>query len=189
MNYPTRYYIDDKSIPGDQFDYPMVITTDRTVEEVWNKLIDVIAVEGYGINRLDKENGIYISDRVSFETVTHLDEKGNLENENAYFVIPKVYFQWLKGVNLDKVQKSILLYPELKTAVYNVRVRSNNNGKTFVNVNIVNPVFSGGTIPGTYSVIRSDSLQSKIYGDLPSRMWETAKSTGALEQYIIDMIK
>lgn len=186
---PTRFFVDEKSIPDEQFDYPMVVTTDRNENEVWAKLVDLIAVEGYGIQRLDRENGIYISDVVTLGDFTFVNDRGQLENPDAMFVIPKVYYQVM---DRDRVKESRQIYPVLGKASYNVRIRKNNSGETFVNVNIVNLSYSGGRLIYFPSKIREITEADISFNDgesIPDDIWDSAKSTGRLEAYIIDMIK
>ncbi|MDN5479877.1 MAG: hypothetical protein L0G39_23360 [Chryseobacterium sp.] len=90
-------------------------------EQVWDKLVDYMAVNGFNIKIIDKQSGLVVSEDYSFtNNQTHADKNGNIINPNAYVIVRDV-----------------------KPAEYimgqaNIRIKDNSNGGSTVNVNIVN---------------------------------------------------
>ena len=117
-----------KVIPlkGRYLEGPMIETTNKPFDEVWNNLIDVLATEGFPIKLLDKENGLVVSERTSLRSdYTFEDKEGKLENYNAYLVFPTI-----SNGGFTRV------YPSGITGVANIRIRDMGNGKTKINPNL-----------------------------------------------------
>lgn len=75
---------------------PLMITTTKSVDEVWSKVIDLFAIKGLSIKIIDKLSGLLTSDPFSFLGKNTIEtETGTLINTSAWVVstIP----------NLDKI--------------------------------------------------------------------------------------
>ncbi len=73
-----------------------MITTTKSVDEVWSKVIDLFAIKGLSIKIIDKLSGLLTSDPFSFLGKNTIEtETGTLINTSAWVVstIP----------NLDKI--------------------------------------------------------------------------------------
>lgn len=111
-----------KPLRGSYYDSekPFTITTTKSVDEVWSKVIDLFATKGLAIKIIDKSSGLITSEKYSFlGTNTTETENGTLTNPSAWVVctVPK----------LDKL-----------AGAWNVRVKSDGAGKTIININITN---------------------------------------------------
>lgn len=119
----TDYFIKLKS--NYQRD-PYVITTSKTKNEVWNKIIELFATKGIPIHMIDKDSGLIISQVMSFiSNYTYEDPDGNLIKPNAY-IITERYKPSLNSPDLTEL-----------TAQWNIFV-SESDGKTKINVNLLN---------------------------------------------------
>lgn len=155
-----------KAIPikGTYLEKPFIVYTDKTIDEVWSKVIDIFATKGITIKIIDKASGLIVTEDYSFlksytfETVT-----GKPANPNAMVVCSRI----VNGLGDHMI-------PEKITGSWNVRVKSE-NGKTVININITNLVASRYFPPSQYTV------KQTLYLDV--------KSTGKFEEQIAEMIK
>lgn len=186
----TMTRIQGEMSPSDQFEYPFVITTDRPANEVWERLVDVIAVEGYPIDRLDKENGLFVTGTLKEIPYTFQSKSGKLMDPEAHLVLPHIKFQETNSSG-RKVRASYTLYPDTLSMKMNVRIRPKKDGGTFVNVNLQNIYSKGahyivkrpkGYIPNDTTTIYMPLAANKVN-------WEGTKSTGVLEEFITESIK
>ncbi|PWJ53910.1 hypothetical protein CLV98_12026 [Dyadobacter jejuensis] len=176
------------STPRQSFTYPIHTETTASFEEVWAKLVDIIAINGYKVDRLDKQNGIFVAKIYRGAPYSIADDNGRNTDENAFVVVPKIKFQSLKG---RKVKSTRLIHPDSVNYEVNVRIRANGLNGTMINVNIPRIQIGGGyysyrqvspSFPKDTIILKIPMLLDPIY-------WSTTKSTGVLEKYIIDAIK
>lgn len=159
-----------KTVPiqGNYAGSPYEVVTDKSKEEVWDNLIDLFAKKGLPIKLIDKSSGLIISEK-SLLTHTHeLPKGGGLSDKTAYVVLPKV---------INKANNKVVKY-SIVTGDWNVRIKEV-NGKTVVNVNLLNIVSSPITATGSPG-------SPYGYGE-----WtiQDGKSTGVFEKMIADTIK
>lgn len=134
----------------------------------WDNIIDFFAENGIPIKNIDKQSGLIISDEFYLSPIhiTGENENGNLINPNAW--IASGY--WQNGPHQLGPHKNIT--PKCKVT-FLVRIREGNNGKIFVNLNVIdcNHYFIGN-------------------GSLPSHNWRfvDAQSTGVFEKDLIQRI-
>ena len=139
--------------------------TSSPINEVWNKVIDFFAENNIPIATLEKESGIIVASNVTikYPLCAMEDEYGDLTNKNAWFAFPYVR----KGCN-HKV-----------TCSFNVRVRDNGDGKTYISVNVSN-------ISGEYQVeFINNFLQKQLTQYTPI----TCEPTGNFEKALLKLFK
>lgn len=111
---------------GSYLDKPYQIYSDKSKDEVWNKIIELFSTKGISIKLIDKNSGLILSERTSFlSDYSYENDDGSLRNPNALVVCDKVVWQ------------GVLQYPEQVTGEWNIRVVES-SGKTLINVNLVN---------------------------------------------------
>lgn len=154
---------------------PIFHFSDRSYDEVWDKLVDFFAQKGYSISLLDKASGIIISGNHRFDATIEKKE-GGLEDPEAFIVVPKtssinsLQLVAVSGGQYDSKKKISVTYP-----VYgemNVRIKKTNSG-TSINTNIVNVYYES---IGSNKIIVKNRLNGY-------------RSTGILEKFIADQIK
>lgn len=118
---------------------PFLVKSDKSFDQVWDKLIDLFAQNGLSIKLIDRSSGLIISD-YSAILATWEDKDNDLVHDNAYVVIPKY-----KNKNLQAYvpivgtyyKKSDLKKPVILRGEWNVRVKKDADGSS-INVNLVN---------------------------------------------------
>lgn len=143
------------------------IETSSSFDEVWNRVIDFFAASNIPIATLEKASGIIVAHNVNISStsVSVENEQGIIGDKNAWFVFP-----YEKNVIGGRVQCS-----------FNVRVRTQENGKTYVSVNL-------GGISGYKSIKFLNTLtfrQEIIEQTVPS----TCYSTGKFENDLLNLFK
>lgn len=143
------------------------VETNSSFDDVWNRVIDFFAMSNIPIATLEKASGIIVATNVNIPktAVSVENEQGILVDKNAWFVFP-----YEKNVIGGRVQCS-----------FNVRVRAQDNGKTFVSVNL-------GGIAGYKSIKFLNTLtfrQEVIEQVVPSACY----STGKFENDLLNMFK
>lgn len=110
---------------------PYIIEVNKPKQEVWDKVVDMMIQKGWSIKLMDTQSGLIISDRIRFgnNDFTTEDQNGRLVNEDAYLVFERCS---LKSA-IEEVDRSV----QTAFAEWNVRV-TEKEGKTYVNVNLVN---------------------------------------------------
>ena len=101
---------------------PFTISTTKSIDEVWSKVIDLFATKGLSIKIIDKASGLITSESFSFiGKNTNETETGTLTDPSAWIVcsVP----------NPGQVDGS-----------WNVRIKKDEIGKTVININITNLV-------------------------------------------------
>ena len=162
---------------------PIQITTDKSVEYVWDKLVDVFAQKGLPIKIIDRSSGLIVSDKSLLKTTIE-ESNGQLQDNTAWIVVPKQHDASLNrtvaitGTTSGPYSKQLI--PRDVTGEWNVRVKKLENGTTVINVNIVNLTFSDyvATGLGTPGYYKELPLNASLY-----------KSTGVFERLITDLIK
>lgn len=153
-----------KTIPikGKYLDKPYEVISDKSKEQVWDKIIDFFAQKGLSIRIIDKSSGLIISDKTAL-TWTFEDSKGNLINPDAWIVIEK---------SIDPGPNK-LIKPASVSGDWNIRIKELPDNKTSINVNLVNIKAKSG-YQGKYAANEYDIK---------------ALSTGNFEKLITDQIK
>lgn len=163
-------------IKGNYPPTPIYYMSDKTYDEVWDKLVDLFAQNGYSISLLDKASGIIISGNYAFDATIE-NKDGSLLDPGAYIVVPKTgainsvnQFVALSGGYYDTKTKKVITSPVY--GVMNVRIKKTNSG-TAINTNLVNIYYE-----------ISDAKKSLIKTPI-----KDYRSTGVLEKFIADQIK
>jgi hypothetical protein len=113
-------------LKGNYEEKPFEIYTDKSVDEVWNNIIELFSTKGISIKLIDKSSGLIVSEKTSFtNSYTIEDNQGKPKNPSAYVVCDKVVWQ------------TVTYEPVYVTGEWNIRVVSKNN-KTLINVNLLN---------------------------------------------------
>ena len=148
---------------GKYLQTPYIVESDKSKDQVWQNIIDFFGQKGIGIKIIDRSSGLITTDayRMPF---TYEDSKGNLVDKGAYLVISKIVSHGFNGAT------STTLEPYYVTAEWNIIIKEE-NGKTLININIVNP---------KYSDISRTNEPFSTGGCL---------STGVFEKTIADIIK
>jgi hypothetical protein len=149
-------------LKGMYLDKPYEIVSEKTKDQVWDKLIDFFAQKGLSIRIIDRSSGLIISDKSAL-TYSLEDSKGNLIDPTAWIAIEKVY-----NVGANKI-----ITPSSVSGDWNVRIKELPNNKTSINVNLVN--------------IKAKQVSVSKYGVAEFEI--KAKSTGNFEKLIAEQIK
>lgn len=143
------------------------IETNSSFDDVWNRVIDFFAESNIPVATLEKASGIIVASNVNIpETLVSVEsEQGTIRDNNAWFVFP--YEKHLIGGRAE--------------CSFNVRVREQGNGKTYISVNL-------GGIVGYKSVeflntltLRKDVIKQVV----PSQCY----STGKFERDLLNLFK
>jgi|ERR1035437_11202409 hypothetical protein len=162
FSFLTGCAIKTTPIKGTYLDKPYAIISDKSKDQVWDKIIDFFAQKGLSIKIIDRSSGLIISDKSAL-TWTFEDSKGKLINPNAWIVIEK---------SIDPGPNKIIK-PSSVAGDWNVRIKELPNNKTSINVNLVN--------------IKAKRAYASKYGI--SEYEIKALSTGNFEKLISDQIK
>jgi hypothetical protein len=160
------------SFMGDYPKTPYIIKTDKSFNDVWENIIDLLAMTGMSVKMIDKENGIIISEITDMANVTSFEnEDGSLMNPNA-FVAAESYEYPMNTFSIGSLLCS-----------WNIRVKDKNDFRIImVNLTFKSIVVNGHTWADTYDVTKYPSYYKPE--DYPPGI----KSTGVFEQSIIDFI-
>lgn len=120
----------------------------RSKDAVWESIIDFFAVKGIPIKLIDRSSGLIISDR-SEMTYTHENSKGELMDKTAWIVLEKT---------IDPGSRKIIKFYNV-TAEWNIRIKDS-DGKTSINVNLVNPTHTAFFGEGKVVGFKQGSFQS-----------------------------
>jgi len=105
---------------------PIITSSDKSFDKVWDNTVDYFAQHGIPIKIIDKASGLIVSDKAklswSFE-----DKNGKLLRPDAYVVLKK-----MTGDYSDKPFK-----PDEVTGEWNIRIKPVGTG-TSINVNLYN---------------------------------------------------
>lgn len=145
---PNLYHI-----KGSYLNKPYQIYSDKSKDEVWNKIIELFSSQGIAIKLIDKNSGLILSERTSFlSDYSYENDDGSLQNPNAFVVCDKVVWQ------------TVLQYPKQVTGEWNIRVVEN-SGKTLINVNLVNIQVIFSTNPALEGTGKSTGKYERIVAD------------------------
>ncbi len=151
-------------IKGNYPSTPIIYTSEKTKDAIWDNLIDFFAQNGLSIKIIDRSSGLIIASSTAL-VWTYEDKKGVVYNKTAWVVLPKMYDQ-----GQDKVLK-----PDAVTGEWNVRLKET-DGKTSININLVNIQEIHYAVSGYYG----HSQETKALA---------GRTTGKFEQMIYDRIK
>ena len=142
-NTPTEYY------------------SDRSVDEVWESIIDLFAKNGLPIKIIDKNSGLIAAGR-EYSKATTEDNNGNLVDTNALFVSAKM----INPANYRVIDNIYV------TSDWNIRIKKTEKG-TYIGVNLF--------------INRVEYLDqmSPIYHPYKG----LAKSTGKLERMVAELVR
>ena len=150
-----------------KYDPIKVATTDLGYEKVWEKVIDFFAEANIPIDVLDKSSGLISAKEIGFDNdrVTVEDKSGKIADADAWFVLP-----YAKNAVDGRAKCS-----------FNIRVKSLDNGKTSIQINLSN-------ITGYYDILwfNPSWLRKEILEQTYPR---DCVSTGAFEAAMLDYLK
>jgi len=162
-------------IKGSYPSQPIIVTSDKSVSEVWDRLIDLFAQNGLSIKLIDKSSGLIISDNSAI-TATWEKKDMTLYHPDAYIVTSK-YFNGKAyaevGITQLASNKADLKNPSVCRGEWNVRIKPAGSGSS-INVNLVNVKYQAVNL----------SLRGTEWVNLTN-----FRSTGNFEKKIADMIK
>ena len=149
------------------YDFVNKTITETSYDDVWSKVIDFFAENSVPIGTISKESGLITANNVNFgnSLVCVEDRNGIPERSNAWFVLP--YKQGAIGGRAS--------------CSFNVRIKSVENGKTYIEVNISN-------IVGYYDIEYLNTLNFRkeiIKQTVP----QEAVSTGLFEKSLLNTFK
>jgi hypothetical protein len=78
------------SIKGNYTDPLYQITSDKRLDQVWDKLLDVFAKRGLAIKIIDKSSGVIVSEP-SILTVTTENKDFTVKDSKAFIVVPQTF--------------------------------------------------------------------------------------------------
>lgn len=138
---------------------PFIALSDKSFEDVWSNLIDLFAQNGLGITLIDKSSGLIIASKTRLSW-TFEDKEGKPLKADADVVLSK------------KIDPGPMrpYKPSYCAGDWNVRIKVLPNGKTSINVNLLN-------------------IDAYIlHGNAGEKLYLKAKSTGRLEKIISEKI-
>lgn len=157
---------------------PIEITSSKSFDEVWDKLIDLFAQKGLSIRLIDRSSGLLISGAATLVTTIE-DKNGNLMDSTAHIVVAKRYdatahryVPITKVIAGPYVSKSYIDKPDPVYGEWNVRIKKAGTG-TSINVNVVNTIY-------TYVDAKGIPYDRKL---------SLYKTTGRFESMIANIIK
>lgn len=141
--------------------------TDIEFDKVWDNVIDYFAQNNIPVATLEKSSGLIVASNVSIgeSLVTLEDKNGQIMNNNAWFVFP--YQKGCVGGNV--------------VCSFNVRVKKQDDGKTFIGINI-------GNIQG-YRIVEFLNTMTFSKQRITQTVQSPCSSTGNFEKYLLDNFK
>ena len=157
---------------------PIIVKSEKTFDETWDRLVDVFTQKGLSIKMLDKSSGLIVSQK-SLLPVTFEDKSGNPVNSQAFIVVPSVVAmgrrQPISGslagpyaTEKQIAEKAVPVYGD-----WNVRIKPNGNNST-ITVNINNVYYD------YYNTVAQINVPTSI---------NSFKTTGVFEAQLADLIK
>ncbi|MBL0337317.1 MAG: hypothetical protein IPP73_18915 [Chitinophagaceae bacterium] len=135
--------------------------TDKSKDQVWENIIDFFSKNGISIRIIARSSGLIISGESSL-TWSYENSNGILDTPEACVAIYKLY---------DPGSRTIFK-PYSVTGEWNIRIKEQ-NGKTLVNINLVNPSYTLAQTSANRTIFQKGYLQS----------------TGNFEKWVYDNIK
>lgn len=178
-------------VKQDTSNYPYkksyVEASDKPFEDVWSNLIDEIAKNGYPVELLDKENGLFLSGELTTVPYSFPAGFGSTGYKSPYIILPSLKYEELMG---NTVEKSRTLYPDELSIKFNVRVRPHKSGGTYIIAKITNVSYTGSHYRVvTINRIANDTIVAKTNVKVERDRWSGWISTGELENRVIESIK
>ncbi len=179
--------------PQARITYPYYIEGRTPIEQAWAKIYDVVAIEGLHGSETKEEGTFHLY--LSNVSYTFEDDNGRIQDTTAIVVLPSLRYQELSGSTL-KTQR--IVYPDSVSISFNVRIRSNRQGDSFVNVNMPHIHVGGahyrkksnaGIPTSAKSLMSPDTTVARIPVAIKSDDWDGAKSSGVLERYFINLVE
>lgn len=187
----TKITVDNA--PKDRFSYPFYTEGRKPIDEAWTKIADLMAIEG--INAPEHQGKGTFSIHFPNVSYTFEDDKGKVQDTTALIILPRVRDQEVSG---NRVKSSRKLFPDSVSISFNVRVRPNTRGGTFINVNIPTIDVAGAHYRKRLLVSSASSPKSFVFPDtavvrvpviIKKSDWDGARSSGVLERYFINLIE
>lgn len=130
---------------------PIIYNSDKSINEVWDNLIDLFAQKGLSIKFVDKNIGLIISNN-TLVSATWEDKNGKPVHPEADIVVWKIYNAAANAMvpetRIGTGRKS--KQPDECYAEWNVRLKANGTG-TSININLVNVQYEQYLQPGRRS--------------------------------------
>jgi hypothetical protein len=145
---------------------PLVYTTDKTFDQVWDNVIDFFAQQGIPISLIDRSSGLIISTKTKMIWSMEDRKTNKLKNEDAWVVIDNLY-----DPGPRKYIRPANIY-----GVWNIRVKEA-EGKASINVNVNN-----------LSATQNEYTRSGTPFEVASAYFNP-KTTGNFEKLIYEIIK
>lgn len=139
------------------------VETEKSFDEVWDKVIDYFAVNGIPISTLEKASGLIVSNKVSLTNKVTMEKDGKVLDDKAFVVTP--YAKNVVYINA--------------TSDFNIRVKKQ-NGKVSISVNLPNIVAERTVKP-------TGLLFTNTPANTPQKV--EAKSTGVFENGLLELFK
>lgn len=152
-------------LKGHYPDTPIVYTTDKTFDQVWDNLVDLFAQNGISIRIIDRSSGLITSSKTILST-TYEDSKGKPYHPDAFIVLKRSNYQGDQNLKKSKFEV---------TGEWNVHLKKEGD-KISLNINIAN-------IEG---VLVSYSLYK---GEIRNPVPINAHTTGNFEKIIYQAIQ
>lgn len=154
------------SLVGSYPQAPFIFSSDKPREKVWDNVVDLFAQKGISIKIIDKGSGLIISEPTALSW-SYEDKNGKLVNPSAQVAIYKKINN-MSGRTVDPVK----VFGE-----WNIRIKDN-DGKTSINVNIVNIKHEDSYVVNYRLEYRTEDYQENAI-----------RSTGNFEKTIADYVK
>lgn len=148
-------------LKGKYLEEPYIIYSKKSLDQIWSNAIDILAIKGFPIKILDKENGLIVCERVSLMSNYTYEYRSVVKSPpNEYVVLPSLM---RAGIIYD--------FPKTLTGVVTIRIR-NEGDSVLINVNLTALDIT------TDPEIKQSSLIRK-----------SMRSTGEFEENFANMIK
>jgi hypothetical protein len=147
---------------------PIITTSSKSFDQVWDGIIDFFAQNGVPIKIIDKSSGLIISEQNKLKW-SYEKPDGSLYLPSAYAVLPKI---------MKPMSSTSWYSPENVTGEWNVRIKKMSDGTTSINVNLYNIQAMFGR---TYYSEYLHTIIEPVKVD--------AKTTGNFEMAIENMVK
>lgn len=143
---------------------PYSFTIQKSVDEVWSKIIDVFSEKGFTISTIDKSSGLIISSDYSFKGSICYELPSGLISDSTAFVVVST-----EALDFSSENKIV---PDIVNGNFNVRIKQDGQlTKVFVNI--------------TNLSARSSAYINTIKQNTQFQV----KSTGVFERKLEELIK
>jgi len=147
------------TLKGNYLAEPFTFTSPKSKQQVWDNVVSIVAQTGMKFSRLDKDNGLLVSEEYSFAgAITTEDINGNLLDTSAWIVVNSKYWKVTKEYE----------HPKAITGVLTVHLKESSGG-TLGNINLTNlKVYNTATglpVPADRYVVRSTGVFERKLAD------------------------